>query len=191
MQEQLTKIIASHRNALDKSFTPPQIEILNAITREFIKTLKNGGKLLFCGNGGSAADSQHIAAEFVGRFKKDRRGLAAIALTTDTSIITAVANDYGYESIFSRQVEALAQKGDVLIAMSTSGMSKNVLNAVAKAKEQGVLTIGLSGRDGGELSKCTDLCFIANADETSHIQEMHLIALHAISEVVEETFFGA
>lgn len=190
MQTSLDGIIKKHRDAVDRSFTPAHIEQLAAITREFTRCLKSGHKLLFCGNGGSAADSQHIAAEFVGRFKINRPGLAAIALTTDTSILTAVANDFGYEGIFARQVEALGCAGDILIGLSTSGMSPNVVQAVRKAKEKGLMTIGFCGIKGGDLKKIADIAFAAQHEETSHIQEVHMVALHAISEAVENVFYG-
>lgn len=189
--EALSTIVDRHRKAVESSFTDKQIEVMGQITREFIQCLRSGKKLLFCGNGGSAADSQHIAAEFIARFKKERKSLPAIALTTDTSILTAVANDYQFSEIFSRQVEGLAAEGDILVAISTSGNSQNVLNAVRAAKDNKVLTIGFSGGDGGELASLVDLCYLAKTQETSHVQEMHITALHAISEVVEEVFFGS
>ncbi len=150
------------------------------------EALRSGHKILLCGNGGSAADSQHIAAEFVGRFKRERRSLAAIALTTDTSILTAIGNDYGYELIFARQVEGLAEKGDLLFALSTSGNSKNVLEAVKAARAKGVTAVGFTGQGGGALKSAVDYCFQAQSAQTPHIQEVHITALHALSEVVEE-----
>lgn len=190
MKEQFQAIIAEHKKAFDGSFSTAQIEVLDKIAREFLKSLKAGHKLLFCGNGGSAADSQHIAAEFVGRFKIDRRSLPAIALTTDTSAITAIANDYGYDQVFSRQVEGLGSKGDVLVAISTSGNSKSILDAVAQAKKIGMVTIGCTNSNGGALAKEVDICFKADTLRTSHVQEMHITALHAVSEVVENVFFA-
>ena len=191
MNKSLERIITNHKTAVEKSFTPLQFKILDLIAREILKTFKTGHKILFCGNGGSAADSQHIAAEFIARFKRERKSLPAIALTTDTSILTAIANDYDFQQIFSRQIEGLGQKGDLLIALSTSGKSKNVLQAVRQAKSQGLYTIGLTGGTGGELQNQVDLCFTAQSSETSHIQEVHITALHAVSEVVEEVFFGS
>ncbi len=191
MQIEFQQIVAKHREAFEHSFTVERVDLLCEIACEFNKCLKAGNKLLFCGNGGSAADSQHIAAEFVGRFKLDRPGLPALALTTDTSILTAVANDYSFDQIFSRQVEALGKSGDLLIALSTSGMSRNVLEAVKKARDMGLRVVGFTGACGGDLLQLSDIAFIAQHTETSHIQEMHMIALHAISEVVENTFFGA
>jgi len=190
LRSELDLIIKKHRDAVENSFSPVQINQLAQIAREFTRCLKAGHKLLFCGNGGSAADSQHIAAEFVGRFKINRPGLPALALTTDTSILTAVANDFGYDTIFSRQVEALGNNGDILIGLSTSGMSASVLQAVSKASEKGLTTIGFCGIRGGDLKKTADISFVAQHEETSHVQEIHMVALHAISEVVEKTFFG-
>lgn len=190
IQKSLLDSIGRHREALDKTFKTKQVEILEVITQELLKCLKAGHKILLCGNGGSAADSQHIAAEFIARFKRERRSLPAIALTTDTSILTAIANDYDFTQVFSRQVEGLGQKGDVLIAISTSGNSKNVLAAVEQAKTQGVLTIGMTGGTGGTLKNKTDICFTVQADETSRIQEVHILVLHAISEIVEDVLFA-
>ncbi len=144
-----------------------------------------GGKLLLFGNGGSAADCQHIAGEMVGRFKLERPGLPAIALTTDTSILTAVANDYGFDTVFARQIEAIGRRGDVALALSTSGNAPNVLGGVAKCREIGILTIGLAGRDGGELADAVDLCLRAPHDSTPIIQQIHMAIGHAICELVE------
>jgi D-sedoheptulose 7-phosphate isomerase len=185
----LLRSVEQHREALDKSFGPKQIQVVEEITRQILKTLKAGNKIMLCGNGGSAADSQHIAAEFIARFKRDRTSLPAIALTTDTSILTATANDYDFEQVFSRQVEGLGRPGDLLIAISTSGKSKNILHAVRKAKAQQIYTIGLSGGNGGTLKDLVDVCCVVQATETSRIQEMHILILHAVSEVVEEVLF--
>lgn len=155
-----------------------------------LETLKNGNKILICGNGGSAADSQHFAAEIVGRFKLERRGLPAIALTTDTSILTAIGNDYGFEKIFERQVEALGEEGDVLIGISTSGNSENVIRAVNKAKEMGIYTIGLLGKGGGKLKDIVDLALIVPSNDTARIQECHLTIYHVICEEVEKRLMG-
>ncbi|MCG3175956.1 MAG: Phosphoheptose isomerase 1 [Candidatus Omnitrophica bacterium] len=152
------------------------------------ETLRSGGKLLFCGNGGSASDSQHLAAEFVGRYEKERRGLAAVALTTDTSILTAVGNDYSFERIFSRQVEALGRPGDLLFGLSTSGNSPNVVAAVRKARELGLRTVVLSGRDGGQLAREAELSIIVPAQKTSRIQECHILIGHVLCELADEAF---
>lgn len=149
--------------------------------------IQNGGKILFCGNGGSAADCQHLAAEIVGRFVKERNGWPAIALTTDTSILTAVANDYGYETVFSRQVEALCNKGDVVFGFSTSGNSGNVIAALSKAKLAGAVTIGMTGRDGGAMADA-DMCDVninVPCNITARIQEAHIMIGHIICELIE------
>jgi D-sedoheptulose 7-phosphate isomerase len=147
--------------------------------------LKRGRTLYLCGNGGSAADAQHIAAELTGRFKKERKGLPAVALTTDSSALTAIGNDYGFERIFERQVEALVGKGDVLLAISTSGNSPNVLRAARKAKALGATTIGLTGRSGGKLKRIADHCLCVPSDETPHIQEAHITIGHLLCEFLE------
>ncbi len=186
LRNQLDAIFRRNREAIDKSFTSSQLEVLERIAEAMAEALRSGHKILLCGNGGSAADSQHIAAEFVGRFKRERRSLPALALTTDTSILTAVGNDYTYEQVFSRQVEGLGEPGDVLMALSTSGNSKNILEAVKAAKARGITTVGLTGSGGGALKSAADLSFQAQSAETPHIQEVHITALHALSEVVED-----
>ncbi len=149
------------------------------------KALAGGHKVLFCGNGGSAADSQHLAAEFVGRFQKERKGIAGIALTVDTSILTAVANDYGYDRVFSRQVEALGQSGDVLVGISTSGNSKNVLAAIAEAKAKGMQCIGMTAQGGGKMKDECDICIAIPCPVTARAQEMHILIGHIICELVD------
>ncbi len=185
----LQSIFKEHEKVAHASFVPKQIDVLEKITKTIYLAFKRGNKLLLCGNGGSAADSQHIAAEFIVRFKRERRSLPAIALTTDTSVLTATANDYDYKFIFSRQVEGHARKGDVLIAISTSGNSPNILHAAITAKKMGVSVIGFTGASGGKLKDGTDLCFCAASSKTPHIQEMHITALHAVSEAVEDQLF--
>ena len=179
------EIARETRTAIEKSFEPSQLEILWTIAGVMARALLTGRKILLCGNGGSAADSQHIAAEFIGRFKRERQSFPALALTTDTSILTAIGNDYAYEQIFSRQVEGLGEKGDLLIGLSTSGNSKNILEAVKAAGGKGITSVGFTGNRGGALKDITDLCFLAQSSETSHIQEVHITALHALSEVAE------
>jgi len=152
-----------------------------------ISSLKKGGKLLVCGNGGSAADAQHIAAEFVGRFKKERKALPAIALTTDTSILTAIGNDYGYDFTFKRQAEALANKNDVLLGISTSGNSKNVIEAVEFANKIGMVTIGLTGGAGGKLAKLAKHSIIVPSSDTPRMQESHILIAHIICELAEDS----
>jgi len=153
------------------------------IANILIDCLKNGNKILICGNGGSAADAQHMAAEIVGRFKKNRKPLAAIALTTDTSILTAISNDFSFDDVFERQVEALAKKGDVIIGISTSGNSKNVIKAFNKAKEMGVIRIGLLGK-GGALKELSDFCITIDSS-TPRVQEIHSLLIHILCEIIE------
>jgi D-sedoheptulose 7-phosphate isomerase len=152
--------------------------------------LKAGKKILLCGNGGSAADCQHIAGELVGRFKLERDALPAIALSTDTSILTALTNDYGGDIIFSRQVEALGGRGDVLIAISTSGTSPNILKAVDAARRKKMKVVSLTGSRGVELKKRSDVCIMVDSDETPRIQESHIMAAHIICGIVESSLFG-
>ena len=153
-----------------------------------IDTLKNGGKILIFGNGGSAADAQHIAAELVGRYKVERKGLPAIALTTDTSALTSIGNDYGYARVFDRQVEALANKGDVVIGISTGGSSGNVISALKLAKGMGCKTIGFSGRDGGEMNDVCNVNLVVPAEDTPRIQEMHIVIGHTICHLIDQAF---
>src|ERR1700744_5343267 len=150
--------------------------------------INNGNKVLIAGNGGSAADAQHIAAELTGRFVKDRKGLPGIALTTDTSALTSIANDYGYDHVFSRQVEALAQPGDLFIGISTSGNSQGILNAFETAKEYGCKTLGLSGRDGGKMNGICDLNIVIPSDVTARIQEMHILIGHIMCQALDNQF---
>lgn len=151
-----------------------------------INCLKKGGKVIVFGNGGSASDSQHIAAELVGRFKKDRSALAGIALTTNTSILTSLANDYGYDLVFSRQVEALGKKNDVVLGISTSGKAKNVALGIKQAKKMGIKTVALSGGDGGDIVKLADVSLVVPSKITARIQEAHITIAHIICEMIEQ-----
>ena len=153
-----------------------------------VATLKAGGKILLCGNGGSAADAQHIAAELTGRYKTERGALAGIALTTDTSALTAIGNDYGYEFVFSRQLEALGREGDLLIAISTSGNSGNVVKALELARKIGIKTIGLSGRTGGAMNELCELNLVVPSNDTPRIQEMHIMIGHIICQAIDDAF---
>ena len=153
-----------------------------------IDCLQNGGKILIFGNGGSAADAQHIAAEMVGRYKVERKGLPAIALTTDTSVLTSIGNDYGYNHVFDRQVEALANEGDAVIGISTGGSSANVISALKLANKLGCKTIGLSGRDGGEMNTLCDINLVVPAEDTPRIQEMHIVIGHTICHLIDLAF---
>lgn len=177
--------IASHGLLL---LEEKQTTAIDTAARCLIQCLKKGGKVLVFGNGGSAADSQHFAAELVGRFQKERRALAAMALSTDTSILTALANDYSFDCVFARQIEALSKNGDVAFAISTSGQAKNVLQAVKNAKRNGLITIGLTGKNGGQLARLADLSIIAPASCTARIQELHILIIHILCEIVENAF---
>ncbi len=159
---------------------------IEAAAELLIKTLKQGGKILLCGNGGSAADCQHIAAELVVQYQKKRKALAAIALTTDSSILTAHSNDFGFDTVYSRQIEAIANEKDCLVAVSTSGNSKNILNAVEAARLKGMAVIGLTGRDGGEMSELITHSVIVPSNVTARIQEAHILIGHWWCGVIEE-----
>lgn len=165
-------------------------ERIARIADRLVETLKIGNKLLIMGNGGSAADAQHFAAEIVGRFAMERPGLPAIALSTDTSAITAIGNDYGFDRIFSRQVEALAAPGDALIGISTSGNSPNVQKALETGRQAGCSTIGLLGKDGGAIAPLCDLALIVPADATPRIQEGHITVIHILCDLIEQCLFG-
>jgi len=159
--------------------------VLEAIARGMVSTLKAGGKILWCGNGGSAADAQHLAAELVGRFRRERRAIASVALTTDSSILTSVANDYGFETVFSRQVDALGRSGDLLVGLSTSGNSPNVIAALVAARAQGMATVGFSGAGGGRMARLADHLFAVESSDTARIQEAHILAGHMLCDWIE------
>ncbi|MBH95971.1 MAG: phosphoheptose isomerase [Gammaproteobacteria bacterium] len=163
-----------------------RLEALLKVARLASSVIKAGKKIMLCGNGGSAADSQHIAAEFIGRFEKERTSMAAIALTTDTSALTAIGNDYGYEEVFSRQIEGLGQSGDLLIGISTSGNSKNVVKALGVAKKRGISTVALVGdRPNGVMQTIADYVLVAPSVNTARIQECHILMMHTICQLVE------
>ena len=189
MKSLLQHLHAQHRAAVDGMFSECEAELL-ALAQITVDCLKSGGKLLFCGNGGSACDAMHIAGEFVGRFVDDRAAIAAIALSADSGIISAVANDYGYEQVFARQVQALGKPGDVLIALSTSGKSPNVLNALATARAIGLKTALLTGEKSKNNSSIADICLAIPSAITAHIQEAHITALHSLASLVEYGLFG-
>lgn len=178
------------RDAIDAAMADPTFTAtIEQISDRVAVALERGHRLLLAGNGGSAADAQHIAGEFLSRMNYDRAPLAAIALTTDSSVLTAIANDYGYERVFERQILGLGRRGDVFIAISTSGRSVNILNAVAAARQNGILTVGLTGRSGGALRDRCDLCLCAPSDETPIIQQLHIAAAHIICGLTEERLF--
>lgn len=166
------------------------VVLIEKVALELIKAYKNGKKTLIAGNGGSAADAQHMAGEFVSRFYFDRPGLASIALTTDTSILTAIGNDYGYKELFARQVQAQGVAGDVFIGISTSGNSKNILEALKICKEKGIVSVGLTGESGGVMAELCDYCLKMPSSCTPRIQEAHLLIEHTLCAIVEEELFG-
>lgn len=189
MSDMVHSCFTSHREvmeAVERDLAPAILEVADLL----IDAFRRGGKLLVMGNGGSAADAQHLAAEIVGRFRMERKALPAIALSTDTSILTAVGNDYGFESVFRRQVEALAGEGDVVVGISTSGSSPNVLEALRRAREMGCRTVGLLGRDGGAIRGVTDLDLTVPGSDTPRIQEAHITIIHILCELVEQGLFG-
>ena len=188
MQALLDKIATDHRAAIDGLFRNCTTE-LTALATACAQAIASGRKLLFCGNGGSACDAMHIAGEFVGRFIKDRPALAAMALTPDSGILTCIANDYAYEDIFSRQIEALGQKGDVLIAMSTSGKSPNVVKALATAHEKGLVTALFTGEKAKNEPKRADFTVMVPSIITAHVQEAHMVALHGLTGLIELQLF--
>jgi len=166
------------------------IFLIQDIAEEIIRVFKNGNKTLIAGNGGSAADAQHMAGEFVSKFYFDRHGLPAIALSTDTSIITAIGNDYGFERLFARQVQAIGVKGDIFIGISTSGNSSNILKALEECKQLGITTVGLTGQNGGKMPNLCEYCIKVPSIETPRIQEAHILIEHIICALVEGAIFG-
>jgi D-sedoheptulose 7-phosphate isomerase len=187
MEQYITSLFEEHITVAKNTLAHLQGDIAKACEMVVACSL-SGKKVLLFGNGGSAADAQHIAAEFTGRFLKERRSLPAIALTTDTSALTAIGNDYGFDRVFERQVEGLAVAGDVLIGISTSGNSPNVVKALLKGKEAGCKTIGLSGRSGGEMNNCCDINIVIPSNLTANVQEMHILIGHIICGAVDNAF---
>lgn len=184
MLDRIKKEMQTHITIAQHSIKELIMPLAN-VAQTIITALQNNNKILICGNGGSAADSQHFAAELTGRYKRERRGLQAIALSTDTSAITAIANDYGYEFIFSRQVEALAQKGDIIFGISTSGNSKNIIKALEMANKLECTTISLTGNDGGMMKSVCDYNLIVPSNDTPRIQEIHILCIHILCEMIE------
>ena len=188
MKEEIAQIFRESAD-LKLRFIRQNAELLVQMVRMIEAAFKSGNKVLLFGNGGSAADAQHIAGEFINRFLIERPPLPAIALTTDTSVLTSISNDYGYVDSFSKQVKALGKEGDVAIGISTSGSAANVIKAVRVAREMGIKTVGLSGRDGGELAKAVDLAIVVDAQATPRIQEVHITIAHVICEMVDRMLF--
>lgn len=189
MKETMQAAFKAHREVMEgvERELGPKLPVAAGM---LVDAFRNGKKLLVMGNGGSAADAQHLAAEIVGRFRLERRGLPAIALTTDSSILTAVGNDYGFDVVFRRQVEALASEGDVVVGISTSGSSENVLAALRLARETGCRTIGLLGKDGGSIRELVDLDLTVPGMDTPRIQEGHITIIHILCDLVEQELFG-
>ncbi|MBN2272070.1 MAG: SIS domain-containing protein [Sedimentisphaerales bacterium] len=185
--EIVAKTLAAHEQLLNQ-FRQNNAETIAGAAEMITDALKNGGTVYICGNGGSAADAQHIAAELVGRFTRERRALPAIALSTDTSILTSIANDYAYEKVFARQVEALVKAGDVLWAFSTSGASANVIGAAKLAREKGASLLAFTGRPDTALERLADICICAGSESTARSQEIHQLAYHVICDLVEMSF---
>ena len=188
MNKQIIEILENNI-AIKRDIIDHQIDVIVKIVNSIADALGRRGKLLVFGNGGSSSDAQHMAGELVGRFQLERSALPAIALTTDSSVITSISNDYGFNEIFSRQIEALGTPEDIALGISTSGNSENVLAGVRKVKNMKLTTIGFSGREGGELSKIADLCFIAPSSSTPRIQEAHITVIHIICKLVEEKLY--
>jgi len=184
MQKTIAEEFSSHLETIQTVIGTMEEDLANA-SKLAVETLKRSNKILLCGNGGSASDAQHIAAELTGRYKSERRGLPGIALTTDTSALTAISNDYGYERVFDRQVEALANEGDLIIGISTSGNSANVISALKAAKELRCTTIGFSGKDGGKMNEVCDINLVVPSDNTPRIQEMHILFGHTLCQIID------
>jgi len=187
IKEQIETIIQTHKKMVAE-FEADGLETIAAAADTITKVLKQGGRVYVCGNGGSAADAQHIAGELVGRFERERKGLAAIALTTDTSVITSISNDYGFENVFARQVEVLVKEGDILWAISTSGTSANVIAAAELAKKKGACVLAFTGKSNSKLEQIADICVCANEKSTARSQEIHQLAYHIICGLVERCF---
>ena len=190
-KDKILKIIKSnfleHKNVLE-TFNKTEIKKIVDISNIIINSIEKNGKIIWCGNGGSASDSQHLAAELIGRFKSNRKPLKSISLNSDTSVITCISNDFGYEKIFSRQLEALANKNDTLIVISTSGNSQNIINAIKIAKKMKIKVIGLLGKGGGNCKKILNKHLIVNSSNTTRIQEMHIMIGHILCEIIENKY---
>ncbi len=186
-KEQILQAIKAHK-ALVADFEQSGINQVIAATEAIVQSIKQGGTVYICGNGGSAADAQHIAGELVGRFARERKALPAIALTTDTSVITSISNDYGYENVFTRQVEALVSKGDIFWAISTSGSSANVVAATQLARKKEAFVLAFTGKHGSKLEELADICFSVEEKTSFRCQELHQLAYHIICDLVEQNF---
>jgi D-sedoheptulose 7-phosphate isomerase len=191
-KEQIKKIISESIEVKTQILSnDAMISKIEEVAKMITQAFQQGNKVLFCGNGGSAADAQHLAAEFSGRFYTDRDALPAEALHTNTSYLTAVANDYSYDVVYSRLVKGIGNKGDVLVGLSTSGNSKNIVQAFLTAKEKGMTTVGLTGMSGGKMKECSDYLFAVPSSDTPRIQESHILLGHILCQLVEEQYFGS
>lgn len=190
MKNTIISLIQESIDAKKKMLDEGQLVYIQSIANKINEAYQHGKKTIIFGNGGSACDALHFAAELVCRFEKNRKALPSIALTENISSLTAIGNDFGYEYVFSRQVEAFANKGDIIIAITTSGNSENVIKAVEKAKEMGLFVIGLTGEDGGQLKLLSDMCYRAPSKVTGRIQECHILVLHILAKLVEEKIFA-
>ncbi len=187
-EEKIKQIIKENISTQNKIIAK-QAPLISKIAQAMISTIKKGGQIIIFGNGGSAADSQHMAAELVGRFKKERRAIKAVALTTNSSSLTAIANDYSFDFIFSRQIEAIGTKKDLALGISTSGNSLNVINGIVKAKNLGLTTVALTGAGGGRLAKAAKISLVVSSNETPRIQESHILIIHILCQLIEEGLF--
>lgn len=188
IQEHFEQSIATKKLAKEQLAEP-----INQAAQAMVQCLLNGNKILSCGNGGSAGDSQHFSAEMLNRFERERPSLPAIALTTDTSTLTSIANDYHYDEVFAKQIRALGNEGDVLLAISTSGNSSNVITAIEAAHDRSLSVVALTGRDGGKIAPClhpTDIKIRVPAEKTSRIQETHLVVIHCLCDLIDQSLFG-
>lgn len=187
LNKQIVDVIEAHKKLIAR-LQESGVETLVAAAEAIKKVINQNGTVYICGNGGSAADAQHIAAELIGRFERERRPLPVVALTTNTSVITSIANDYGYKDVFVKQVEALAGEGDILWAISTSGTSPNIVAAAESAKKKGALVLAFTGKSNSKLEQIADICFCANSESTARSQEIHQLAYHIICNLVEQSF---
>jgi len=185
----VTEAIEAHQELLAR-FKADAAETIGAAARMITQAVEAGRTVYICGNGGSAADAQHIAGELVGRFRRERKALPAIALSTDTSVLTCIANDYDFTNVFARQVDALVGDGDVLWALSTSGNSPNIISAVKRAREKGAQVLAFTGKPGSQLERLADICFCAASESTARSQEVHQLAYHIVCDLVEQSFAG-
>ena len=185
--KQITDSAATKQAILENE---PLLDVIVAVAQACVEVYRHGKKTILAGNGGSAADAQHIAAELVGRYGFDRPSIPSLALTTDTSNLTAIGNDYGYDKVFSRQLEGMGQEGDLFIGISTSGNSQNIINAFESAKERGITTVALVGRDGGKMGSLADYAIIIPSNATPRIQESHILIGHIICDIIEKEIFG-